>query len=76
MTEQVFMVFTTETNQTMRCRGVYSDSQEAEQVAALSFGFVVEVCRPGHFPVVKKAEWRPSGEKSVSTLVVDDVEVE
>jgi len=75
MTEQVFMVFTTETNQIMRSRGVYSDRQEAEKVAALSFGFVVPVIQPERHPVVKEATSRPSGEKSVSVLKIDDVEV-
>jgi len=75
MSKQMFMVVKVEAGTgTLRCLRNFSDRVKAEEVAATSFGFVIEATQVDRLPVVKKATPQLPGEKSVSTLVVDAVE--
>lgn len=80
MSQQSFIVvkITTELGRTrdLNVIGVFRDRQKAEEVAALSSGLLIDVMSFERVPVVKKATFNVGGEKSASTLVMDEIEVE
>ena len=75
MSKQVFIVVKAHRDTALRCMGIYTDKQKAEEFAILNHGFLMEAAKFERLPGIGKARGPGTGEKSLSTLVVEDVEV-